>query len=351
MKEEKKTIETELKEARARLQYLLAVSPAIIYTTQVSGDYACTFVSENLHAILGYTPEEMVTDPKFWGTRLHPEDAPRVFDEVFPLIERGGGTLEYRVQHREGHYLWFQDTFKVIHDEAGRPSEIVGSWADINDRKRAEEALRESEEHYRAVIENVADAIVINVGTNRVFVNKAFLKLHGLDDVSQVLGMPLDQFIVPEDRQLVSERTLARQRGQSTLTSYDEWLAKALPRLSRKVLAETTQKLQTVKYAAGDMVFNEGDSPDSFYILVSGEAEVFRRLPGGEEKTLTILEPGDYFGEIGLLTEARRTAAVRAKSSLELLALDWDGFRKVVESSEESGADFAEIVRQRLARG
>ncbi|MEE9138783.1 MAG: PAS domain-containing protein, partial [candidate division NC10 bacterium] len=76
MKEEKKTIETELKEARERLQYLLAVSPAIIYTTQVSGDYACTFVSENLHEIVGYTPQEMVTDPKFWPGRLHPEDAP-----------------------------------------------------------------------------------------------------------------------------------------------------------------------------------------------------------------------------------------------------------------------------------
>ena len=221
MKDEKKTIETELQEARERLQYLLTVTPGIIYTTQASGDYACTFASENLRPILGYAPEEMVTDPKFSPGRIHPEDAPRVFKEVFPLIEKGGGTLEYRFQHREGHYLWFQDTFKVIHDEAGRPLEIVGSWADINEHKRAEEALRESEEHYRAVIENVADAIVINVGTNRVFVNKAFLKLHGLDDVSQVLGTPLDQFIVPEDRQLVSERTLARQRGQPVPGVYE----------------------------------------------------------------------------------------------------------------------------------
>jgi PAS domain S-box-containing protein len=221
MKDEKKTIETELKETRERLQYLFALSPAIIYTTQASGDYACTFVSENVRAILGYPPEEMVTDPKFWPARLHPEDAPRVFEDVFPLIERGGGTVEYRFQHREGHYVWFQDTFKVIHDEAGRPLELVGSWADINERKRAEEALRESEEHYRAVIENVADAIVINVDTNRVFVNKAFLKLHGLDDVSQVLGTPLDQFIVPEDRQLVTERALARQRGQPVPSVYE----------------------------------------------------------------------------------------------------------------------------------
>ena len=45
---ERKAIATELKGTRQRLQYLLAVSPAIIYTTKASGDYACTFVSENL---------------------------------------------------------------------------------------------------------------------------------------------------------------------------------------------------------------------------------------------------------------------------------------------------------------
>src|SRR6266511_4746121 len=50
---ERKAIATELKGTRHRLQYLLAVSPAIIYTTKATGDYACTFVSENLRAIMG----------------------------------------------------------------------------------------------------------------------------------------------------------------------------------------------------------------------------------------------------------------------------------------------------------
>ena len=45
---------------------LVGASPAIIYTTQVSGDYACTFVSENLDAIMGYAPWEMRDDKKFW---------------------------------------------------------------------------------------------------------------------------------------------------------------------------------------------------------------------------------------------------------------------------------------------
>src|SRR5262245_37790325 len=50
---ERRAIATELKGTRQRLQYLLAVSPAIIYTTKATGDYACTFVSENLRAIMG----------------------------------------------------------------------------------------------------------------------------------------------------------------------------------------------------------------------------------------------------------------------------------------------------------
>ena len=88
---ERKAIATELKGTRQRLQYLLAVSPAIIYTTKATGDYACTFVSENLRAIMGYTPQEMTTDPKGWPDHLHPDDAPRAFGEMLPLIGRGGG--------------------------------------------------------------------------------------------------------------------------------------------------------------------------------------------------------------------------------------------------------------------
>ena len=145
-KDEEKTIVTELQEARERLQYLFAVSPAIIYTNQASGDFACTFVSENLHSIMGYRPQEMLDDPKFWSSRLHPEDAPRVFADVFRLIEEGGGTVEYRFRHREGHYIWIQDALKVTHDEAGRTLEIVGSWADITNRKLAEAELQKAME-------------------------------------------------------------------------------------------------------------------------------------------------------------------------------------------------------------
>jgi len=90
----------------------------------------------------------------------------------------------------------------------------------INNAQQAG-ALRESEERFRALVENSSDAIVINVGTKRVFVNKAFLTIHGLDDMSQALGNSLDQFVLSKDVQLVSERTLARQRGEAVPAIYE----------------------------------------------------------------------------------------------------------------------------------
>ena len=89
--------------------------------------------------------------------------------------------------------------------ELERPAgDSLGSW------KRPPE----HEEHYRAAVDNVTDAIVINVGTTRVFVNNAFLSLHSLADMAQADGLALDHFIIPEDKPLVRERTLARERGE-----------------------------------------------------------------------------------------------------------------------------------------
>ncbi len=133
-----------LSATHARLQHMLAASPAVIYTTMATGDFACTFVSDNLRTIFGYAPEEMTTDPKHWPANLHPLDAAVVFDKMWELIERGGGTVEYRFRHRDGHYIWVQDSFKVMYDDDRRPLELVGAWADISERKLAQEALQKA---------------------------------------------------------------------------------------------------------------------------------------------------------------------------------------------------------------
>ena len=119
-----------------------------------------------------------------------------------------------------------------MHDELNITAEVLAEVEALHQRlaeleppvadlKRARGRVLESEEHYRAAVDNIADAIVINVGTTRVFVNNGFLALHGLDDTAEVSGLPLDHFIVPEDREMVSERTLARQRGEPVPGVYE----------------------------------------------------------------------------------------------------------------------------------
>ena len=137
-------VKVEATETNARLQQMLAASPAVIYTTRASGDCACTFVSDNLRTVIGYSPQEMTTDPKHWPDNLHPQDAAQVIDKVAALIERGGGTLDYRFRHRDGHYIWIQDSFKVAFNDSGEPLELVGAWSDISERKIAQELLQKS---------------------------------------------------------------------------------------------------------------------------------------------------------------------------------------------------------------
>ena len=106
------------------------------------------------------------------------------------------------------------------------------------------EDVFESKEHYRVAVDNVADAIVINIGTTRVFVNNAFLTLHGLDDMSQASGLALDHFIVPEDKPLVRGRTLARERGEPVSGIYEY-------RISR-----SNGEVRTVESSAVAITFN-----------------------------------------------------------------------------------------------
>jgi PAS domain S-box-containing protein len=93
---------------------------------------------------------------------------------------------------------------------------------EVSERRRIEKALRESEELYRAVVENVADGIAITMGTERVFVNRAFLDIHGIPDPSAVLGQSFDRFILPEDSGVVRERILSSQRREApeAMTEY-----------------------------------------------------------------------------------------------------------------------------------
>jgi peroxiredoxin 2/4 len=137
--------------------------------------------------------------------------------------------------------------------------------------------------------------------------------------------------------------------GKATLTSEDDWLEKVFPDLAGPDLESLAEQAEKVTFGDGDTIVAEGDTADRFFVIAQGEVRVTRRTPEGEEIELATLGPGQFFGEVGLLAETRRTATVRAIGDVELLALSWQEFQETLERSARGEHDFSEIVRERLA--
>ena len=137
--------------------------------------------------------------------------------------------------------------------------------------------------------------------------------------------------------------------GYALKGSYDEWLAQALPHASTELLVATTNRLETRTYHPGDAIVVQGDAADHFYVVVRGEVDVVCRSEGGDEVHLATLRPGQFFGEVGLLNYAPRTATVRAKTPVEALSLDRESFRQLIEQSEATAEDLARVARERAA--
>ena len=137
--------------------------------------------------------------------------------------------------------------------------------------------------------------------------------------------------------------------GKATLTSDDDWLEKVFPDLAGPALDALAERAEKLWYSDGVSIVAEGDDANRFYVIAKGEVAVTRRTPEGEQIELATLGPGQFFGEVGILAETRRTATVRAIGRVELLALSWKEFQDTLERSDRTNRGFSEIVEERLA--
>lgn len=147
----RKRAEMELQQLKKRLQFLLASNPAVIFTAAPARDFCTTYISDNVQAIVGYDPQEVLADSHFWSSRIHPEDRPQ-FIVIFSTLSEGANCIcEYRFLHKDGMYRWLRTELKLLVDSRGIPIEIIGYAADISNSKHAEIALRQQFEQERLV--------------------------------------------------------------------------------------------------------------------------------------------------------------------------------------------------------
>ena len=182
---ERKHSEDALRQSEDRYQKITEAITDYIYSVRVEDGHA----AETTHGlgcltVTGYQPDEFANDPYLWVNMVVPEDRRRVEEEArrIPAGENPD-PIEHRIIHKDGTVRWVRNTFVLHRDENGIIVTYDGLIQDITERKRAEEALRESQLRYRAMIQQSSEGIGITELNGRyIKVNPAFCTMTGYSE-------------------------------------------------------------------------------------------------------------------------------------------------------------------------
>ena len=185
-------------------------------------DLRTTYVSPSVFKGLGFTPEEHMK--RQIQDQLTPESLRDITQTWTAELERDGMegvdpnrtvALEVEYYRKDGSTVWMENVVSAIRDDQGKAVGLHGVSRDITERKRAEEALRESEEKFKDLSEQLPQTIFeIDLGGNFTYANRYGLEFHGytLDEITKDINA-ID-FFVPEQRQRVTENMAKILRGE-----------------------------------------------------------------------------------------------------------------------------------------
>lgn len=149
---EKQMMENRVIQAEAQYRFLVEQIPAITYTAALDTPGKLLYVSPQLN-MLGYSPEEWITQTGALRSHVHPDDQKLAVDP-FDRVRTADKSLrcEYRLLSSSGKIHWFMDEAKLVHDEAGRPLFLQGILVDITEDKEIEEELRLHRRHIEDLV-------------------------------------------------------------------------------------------------------------------------------------------------------------------------------------------------------
>jgi len=118
----------------------------------------------------------------------------------------------------------------------------------------------------------------------------------------------------------------------------------------KESLSLIISKAKSQTFPEDSIIFQKGDKTDCFFIILSGEVQVYRETEDGRARRLAILKAGESFGEIALLTEGVHTTSVKTMSPVCILAFSKKDFYQLCEDFPEVSRQYIKIFAKRIAK-
>jgi diguanylate cyclase (GGDEF)-like protein/PAS domain S-box-containing protein/putative nucleotidyltransferase with HDIG domain len=209
---ERKLMEETLRESEEKLRIMFSSIEDGIVVVDLSGNIID--VNQATLRLHGYSSRDELIDRKSLELIAEESRAGAIETMMKALAENRGAKLEYTLLKKGGGKADGEGSANLLCDSEGDPIGIVVVTREITERKRMEQALRESEERYRSVIENANDAIVVAQDGLLKFFNSKAMEIMGYSR-NELSSTPFLELIHPDDRQMVADRHLRRLTGEA----------------------------------------------------------------------------------------------------------------------------------------
>jgi len=192
---DRKRAEEALRRSEERFRLLTENASDIVVVLDAGGNIS--YASPSVRQVGGYAPEELIGRSALELT--HPDDLPAVVNALSTVAARPEDrvTLEVRLRHSSGEWRNFDVIgINLLKEPAVRG--FVVNARDITDRRRAEDALRESEEKFRALVEHSLDGtLILDLEGTILFANHAAGRLAEIENPDELIGRNVMEFIAP----------------------------------------------------------------------------------------------------------------------------------------------------------
>jgi PAS domain S-box-containing protein len=216
---ERREMEKRLQQEQSFIRRMVASFPDLIAV--LDRDARFIYISDHVEKVLGWQPDAYVG--RVFGTRANPEDKAKLH-AMFQRVVRGDdsqGQVEFRSLHADGSWRDLLLTARPFFDEDGKIGGLVTSARDITERKRIEEALRESEERVRLMVEGVTDYAIFMLDPDGHVAswNRGAERIEGYQ-ANEIMGKHFSVFYPPED--IASGKTDRELKVAAAQGQYEE---------------------------------------------------------------------------------------------------------------------------------